>query len=149
MNRRRFVLLLGTLPFLLGPGLAHAAVARAGTLYKDPSCGCCTEYGRYLGQHGFKLTVVDDADKLEAIRAKYHVPEYLTGCHSLIVEGFVIEGHVPVAAINRLLAEKPPITGIALPGMPMGAPGMAGKKEAPFEILVITDRGDPTLFATE
>ena len=149
MNRRRFVLLLATLPVLFAPGLARAEESRAATLYKDPACGCCTEYGRYLEANGLAVTVVEDADALEAIRAKYGVPERLAGCHAAVIGGYVVEGHVPFAAIDRLLAEKPSIPGIALPGMPMGSPGMGGVKEAPFEIVVIGDELQPRLFTVE
>jgi len=131
------------------PVALHAEEARQATLYKDPSCGCCTEYGRYLEANGYQVTVVDSADELDGIKAKYGVPEHLQGCHSTVIEGYVIEGHVPVAAISRLLREKPSIPGISLPGMPLGSPGMSGAKEGAFEIFVIADEEKPPLYATE
>lgn len=149
LSRRRAVLLLATLPVLLSPALARAATARTATLYKDPDCGCCTEYGRYLGAHGFRVSVVADLAALQAVRTAHLVPAAFEGCHAVVIEGYVVEGHVPAAAIERLLAERPPIRGIALPGMPMGSPGMGGLKEGPFEIVAIDDSPEPTVFAVE
>jgi hypothetical protein len=131
------------------PAALHAEEARQATLYKDPSCGCCAEYGRYLEANGYRVTVVDSGDELDAINAKYGVPEHLQGCHATVIEGYVIEGHVPVAVISRLLQERPPIPGIALPGMPEGSPGMSGVKQGAFAIFVITDEEKPPLYAIE
>ncbi len=149
MNRRRFVLLLGALPVLLAPALARAASGRAATLYKDPSCGCCADYARYLERSGFAVTVVDDSAAMATIKAEHRVPASLQGCHSTLIEGYVIEGHVPAGVIARLLAERPAIRGIALPGMPMGSPGMSGAKEGPFEIVAIDGAARPTIYAVE
>ena len=150
MNRRRFVLLLGALPVLYAPGLARAdQPARRATLYKDPLCTCCAEYGRYLEANGFNVTVVDSTVEIDALHARFKVPAPLEGCHSTVIGDYLIEGHVPVAAINRLLAEKPSIPGISLPGMPEGAPGMTGHKQGALPIFVISDEAKPPLFAIE
>ena len=113
-----------------------AAADREATLYKEPSCGCCAEYGAYLQRHGFKVTV-RDTDDLARVKRQAGVPEALEGCHSLMVDGYVVEGHVPVASIERLLKERPAIAGISLPGMPTGSPGMGGPKVEPFTVLEI------------
>jgi hypothetical protein len=138
---------------LVGTLLSARSVAdelRRATLYKDPSCGCCAEYAEYLRRNGFEVTVVDTAD-LSSVKQFHGVPAPLEGCHTTVVGGYVVEGHVPVAAVNRLLAEKPPILGISLPGMPEGSPGMGGRKKAPFTIFAITEGGGPapTVYATE
>ncbi len=140
---------LGGLISGLLPASARAGEARPATLYKDPQCGCCTEYGRYLEANGFTVTVVDSTAEIDALHARYRVPAHLEGCHSTVIDGYVIEGHVPVAAINRLLAEKPSIPGLSLPGMPEGSPGMSGHKQGAFPIFVISDEVEPPLFAIE
>lgn len=149
MNRRH-LLLAGTAFALVMPlGLARAAAPRAATLYKDPLCGCCTDYGHYLEANGFAVDVIADADAMAATKIEFRVPAALEGCHSTVIEGYIIEGHVPVASIERLLAERPSIRGLSLPGMPLGSPGMNGEKEGPFEIYAITDAPNPPVFAVE
>jgi hypothetical protein len=101
-----------------------------------------------LRQNGFEVTV-KATDDLPLIKRKYGVAEHLEGCHTTLIDGYVIEGHVPVVAINRLLDERPTITGISLPGMPAGSPGMMGDKAEPFVIYEITKDGSERMFATE
>ena len=110
--------------------------AKTGTLYKDPNCGCCQDYAEYLRQNGYVLTVVP-TEELPQLRAQQAIPEDLEGCHMTLIDGYVIEGHVPVAMIAKLLGERPAIKGISLPGMPMGSPGMSGEKSEPFTVLEI------------
>jgi len=147
----RFLLALLTLLGLLALQPASAEEATKATLYKDPSCGCCREYGTYLSQNGFDVEVVDTADLL-SIKQQSGVPAELEGCHSTLVGGYVVEGHVPAGIVKRLLQEKPQILGISLPGMPLGSPGMDGVKEAPFVIYEIPNAdsaGAPKVYATE
>lgn len=119
------------------------------TLYKSPDCACCEEYADYLRSSGFAVTVVETRN-MTPIKQKYGVREDLEGCHTTVIGGYVVEGHVPVAAMKRLLKEKPAIKGISLPGMPDGSPGMSGVKEGPFEILSITGKDGPApVFAKE
>jgi hypothetical protein len=120
---------------------------KAAILYKDPQCGCCEGYAAYLREHGFNVTVVNTYDLL-LIKQEHQVPEQLEGCHTTLVDGYTVEGHVPVDALNRLLTEKPAIMGISLPGMPPGSPGMSGTKAAPFTIYEIGP-GTSKIFATE
>jgi hypothetical protein len=128
---------------------AADAVPPPATVYKDPSCGCCGAYVEYLRRNGFAVSVVETPD-LAAVKEKEGVPASLGGCHTMTVGGYVVEGHVPVAALRRLLAEKPAIRGISLPGMPEGSPGMGGTKQAPFTIYAITAAGGPPpVYATE
>ena len=126
---------------------ATAAAAENGipaTLYKNPGCTCCDHYAEYLMANGFKVTVAAPPN-MTVIKKKFGVREDLEGCHSTNVDGYVVEGHVPVGAIKRLLSEKPAIKGISLPGMPEGSPGMSGQMAGPFEILSITGDDKPAL----
>lgn len=146
MQRRRF--LLATAAVLLSRMPALAAPTRA-TLYKNPQCGCCEGYAAYLRGNGFEVEVKPTFD-LAAISREAGVPEALQGCHTTLVEGYVIDGHVPIATVRKLLSERPAIAGIALPGMPTGSPGMGGPKTEPFTIYAVTKDGKPpTVYATE
>jgi hypothetical protein len=129
----------------LEPALGDEAMKA--TVYKDPACGCCHEYVAYLRQNGFEVEVVD-TDDLAPIKQQSGVPPALEGCHSTLVGGYVVEGHVPIDAVRRLLRERPQIRGISLPGMPMGSPGMGGEKTEPFVIYEISD-GAAKVYATE
>ena len=116
------------------------------TMYKNPQCGCCEEYAKYLRQHGFNVTV-EPTHNMSLISRQHGVPEKLAGCHTMLVGGYVVEGHVPVSAINKLLTDRPNIKGISLPGMPDGSPGMTGRKTEPFTIYEISD--EAKVFAVE
>lgn len=132
MEKRSFI--AGLAALALAPLASAQALRQQATLYKTPQCGCCEDYASYLRDHGFKVGVIA-THELDAIRAKHAVPESLGGCHTTLVGGYVVEGHVPVGAIRKLLADKPRIRGISLPGMPQGSPGMTGRKEAPFRVM--------------
>jgi hypothetical protein len=147
MNRRTFcqgaILAAVALPL---PALAAPIPA---TLYKSPQCTCCEGYAAYLRRSGFVVEVKPTNDLAEISR-KAGVPENLQGCHTMFVDGYVVDGHVPANVIQRLLAERPAIAGITLPGMPAGSPGMTGRKSAPFTIYAVTKDGTPpTVYATD
>ncbi|MEN7342672.1 MAG: DUF411 domain-containing protein [Pseudomonadota bacterium] len=101
----------------------HDADATVITVNKSPSCGCCKLWIAHLEEAGFQVNPLD-SDDMTAIKERYGVPENMRSCHTAIVDGYVIEGHVPASDIRQLLAEKPDATGIAVPGMPLGSPGM-------------------------
>ena len=125
------------------------ALAQTLKLYKNPECACCEYHAQYLAKNGFKVETRATHD-LPLIKREHGVPEALAGCHTILVEGYVVEGHVPVGALRKLLAERPPIKGISLPGMPLGSPGMAGEKKAPLQIMTIAGADQrPTVFWTE
>lgn len=146
MNRRTFC--LGTALALMPPLPASAESTRA-TLYKDPDCNCCDAYASYLREHGFQVDV-KATDDLAAISSKAGVPEKLQGCHTMFVGDYVVDGHVPINTIRKLLSDRPPIAGITLPDMPSGSPGMVGRKEGPFIIYAVSKDGTPpTIYATE
>jgi len=131
-----------------GPLPAVAEPIQA-TLYKNPQCTCCEGYATYLRQNGFAVDVKPTNDLTEISR-KAGVPENLQGCHTMFVGGYVVDGHVPVDVVNKLLSERPAIAGITLPGMPLGAPGMAGTKNGTFTVYAVTKDGKaPTVYATE
>jgi hypothetical protein len=113
-------------------------------VYKSPSCGCCGGYIEYLQASGYSVRV-KSMDDVTPIKERYGVPDELWSCHTAIVGEYVIEGHVPLLAVRRLLAEKPAVKGIALPGMLEGSPGMSGPKTEPF-IIQAFGVGNPTVF---
>lgn len=124
---------------------ANAASIKA-TLYKNPQCSCCESYATYLGRNGFDVTVIPSND-LELLNQQHGVPAALDGCHTTLMEGYVVVGHVPVEVVERLLKERPDITGIAIPGMPSGTPGMEGPKDGPITIYAFGKSGQ-SVFAT-
>ncbi len=125
---------------LLVPLDATADAAKTATVYKDPQCGCCNGYIAHLRNNGFEVEAVN-LDNMSPLKRMAGVPEPLESCHTMVIDGYVVEGHVPLAAIDRMLREKPAIKGIALPGMPAGSPGMGGHKEQPFAIYGFSDKG--------
>ena len=144
MHRRT---LLGVLLAVSTPSVAAAQGAQTAILYKNPECLCCDAYAKVLQRSGIAVTV-EQTPALAELKREHGVPEPLQGCHTLLIDGYVVEGHVPVAAVKRLLAERPAIRGISLPGMPAGSPGMDGEKTAPFTVYEIGD-GAPKVFARE
>jgi hypothetical protein len=116
------------------------------TLYKNPDCGCCEGYADYLRQNGFRVTAVPTND-LTVMGEKYGIPDSLQPCHISLIGGYVVGGHIPIEVINKLISEEPQITGITLPGMPEGTPGMPGNKPGPLQIYEI-GKGPPKVYAT-
>ena len=151
IRRKLFMLLASTAvstPALLTTQTTRAASPIEATLYKNPSCTCCEGYAQYLEENGFKVTVKPTNDFAEISR-KAGVPEELEGCHTMFVGGYVVDGHVPVEVIRKLLAERPAIAGITLPGMPSGSPGMTGPKTETWTVYAVTKDGKPpTVFPT-
>ena len=142
MITRRAVLLSASTLALTRP-LNAAPVAV--TLYRSPECGCCEGYAKYLRQHGFAVES-KPTNEVAEISRKAGVPAELQGCHTSFTGNYVVEGHVPVEAIAKLLAEHPAIKGIVLPGMPDGSPGMSGAKAGPFTIYAIGADGKSPVF---
>lgn len=116
-------------------------------LYRNPHCLCCDAYARHLEENGFKVDLVDTTD-MTPIRQKYGVPEALEGCHTAIVDGYVLEGLIPAKYVAQMLRERRPIKGLSVPGMPTGAPGMPGDKAKPLNVYVIDTSTPPKVFAT-
>ena len=153
--------LVGSLFWVIQPAQAHADAIGDGampdtrgatgpqmTVYRSASCGCCTQWGSHIASAGFRIDdhVTEDMDAVKKTRG---VGPQQASCHTADVEGYVIEGHVPASAINRLLKEKPAIRGLAVPGMPIGSPGMevAGVAAESFDVLAISHDGRTSVFA--
>lgn len=116
-------------------------------VFKLPTCGCCRTWVKYLEASGFPVKATDTME-LITIRAEHGVPPKLAGCHTALVSGYVIEGHVSVAEIERLLTERPAIKGLVVPGMPQGAPGMEGIASERYEVLALHNDGTTSVYAT-
>lgn len=130
----------------LGAALPSPAAAPATiTVYHSPTCGCCKEWIKYLQANGFTVKSIEQ-DDVSPIKAELGVPRKLVSCHTAVIAGYVIEGHVPAADIERLLREKPKVTGLTAPGMPPASPGMNQGKD-PYDVLTFDLKGATTVWA--
>lgn len=137
--------------------LAAVAVGLAGSVraeeptrvvtWRSPSCGCCEKWAEHLEASGFRVELREVRD-VAPVKATHGVPPALAACHTALVEGYVVEGHVPAADVARLLAERPAIRGLAVPGMPEGSPGMEGPNPERYQVLSFDDAGHVEVFAT-
>jgi hypothetical protein len=116
-------------------------------VFKSATCGCCTKWVGHLRQHGFRVTAADVPD-LAAVRAKHGVPDRVASCHTALVGGYVVEGHVPASDVRKLLRERPAARGIATPGMPMGSPGMEGPYVDPYDVVSFDRSGRVSVFTS-
>ena len=139
-TRRVFLLGVLALGAASMPALA-ATQAIAMRVWKDPNCGCCKDWIAHMEQSGFSASVADEGNN--AARARLGVAQKFASCHTALVQGYVIEGHVPVADIQRLLKEKPKALGLAVPGMPIGSPGMESPdgRRQPFTVNLLGKDG--------
>lgn len=145
INRRT---MLGVLLAAI-PAAACSKAARAATLnvYKSPSCGCCSAWVDHIRSSGMAV-FVHDMEDVSPVAAKAGVPDEARSCHTAIVDGYFVEGHVPVPDIRRLLKERPKARGIAVPGMPIGSPGMEqGDMRQPYDTLIVDRNGAMRVFA--
>jgi hypothetical protein len=117
------------------------------TVYKDPGCGCCKNWIEHLIKHGYRVDAKDTPGMAE-VKRTLGVPDRLSACHTAVVNGYLIEGHVPAADIARLLREKPKVAGLAVPGMPMGSPGMEGPRAQHYQVLSFDKAGKTKIFAS-
>jgi hypothetical protein len=149
---RTFALGLSFLALTLTTGAAPPSSFSAAakkvtiTVYKDPGCGCCRNWIAHLIKHGYRVDA-KDTPEMTAIKRTLGIPDGLTACHTAIVNGYLIEGHVPAADIARLLKEKPKVAGLAVPGMPMGSPGMEGPRTQHYQVLSFDKAGKTKVFA--
>jgi len=150
---RRHALFMGAGGLAMGLGWALQARAAAPKplveVWKDPNCGCCKDWITHMEGAGFQVTVYDKGNN--AARAALGMPQQFASCHTAVVQGYVIEGHVPAADVKRLLADKPQALGLAVPGMPVGSPGMDGPayggKRDPYKVLLVQKNGSSQVFA--
>lgn len=133
---------------LPAPAAAKPASKPLATLFKNPQCGCCEGYADYLRSNGYQVKVIPSND-LPLIQHRQGVPAGLEGCHETLIGGYFIDGHVAIKDVNRLLAERPNINGITLPGMPMGTPGMGGQKMGPLKIYAVAKGGRVSTYAVD
>lgn len=137
-------------------GLSLLAIARpalsaappALEIWKNRGCACCSAWGEHMKGAGFTIAATHEVDDAAAIGAAAGVPADLSGCHTAKVGGYVIEGHVPATAVQRLLAERPRVIGLSVPGMPLGSPGMAveGEPADPFDVIAFAADGGRSVF---
>jgi len=139
MKRRTF-LGFAVVATLAGNRMVMAAASPNVEVYKSPTCGCCGEWVKHMRANGFSVTVSDVAD-VDAFRAKAGVPAPLAACHTALVDGYVVQGHVPAADVRKLLAERPKALGLAVPGMPASAPGMDSSRPSPYQVLLFQADG--------
>ena len=147
---RRRALLLGALSLGV-PGWAAAQFAASSPLvevWKSPTCGCCKDWIAHMEAHGFKVKVHDSGNT--AARSRLGMPMKLGSCHTALVDGYAIEGHVPAREVRRLLTERPQAVGLAVPGMPVGSPGMDGpeygaRKDA-YDVLLVRKDGSAAAY---
>ena len=147
---------LGRRDFIAATLAAVAVTVRAGVaaapvpveVWKAPTCGCCKDWIRHLESNGFRVKVHDSGNT--AARARLGIPTRLGSCHTAQVQGYAIEGHVPAREIRRLLAERPGVVGLAVPGMPIGSPGMDGPEygahKDPYDVLLVSKDGRATSY---
>ena len=117
------------------------------SVWKTATCGCCGLWVEHMRKSGFEAAVMDVSD-LEPIKQKLGVPPNLASCHTALVNGFIVEGHIPADAVRRLLKERPAVAGIAVPGMPLGSPGMEvpGGQKQPYAIVAFDKQGKQSVF---
>lgn len=131
---------------LVGLQLPVLAAGIPVKLYKNPNCGCCDVYADHLEANGFVVRLINTSD-MASIKQKYAVPEKLEGCHTAVIDGYVFEGLIPADSVKRILKERPPVKGLSVPGMPVGAPGMPGNKRGPIHVYYLDSSPTPKIFA--
>ncbi len=159
MHRSWMRVLLGGVVLALIAGAAgwmlHTPEAAAEpatiTVYKSPTCGCCGKWIDHAESYGFTVVTRDISwEELDRMSDEHHVPRTLRSCHLSLVEGYVVEGHVPADVIRKLLRERPAVAGIAVPGMPIGSPGMEqGSRREPYSVVAFTASGGMSVYATK
>ena len=134
---------------LLACGESSDSDARLSPLvqvFKSPGCGCCGKWAEHLEANGFEVQATDVGD-LGEVKRRYGVPTDSEACHTAVVDGYVVEGHVPASDIERLLRERPPVRGLALPGMPLGSPGMESPTTEPYTVYAVDAAGELSVFS--
>jgi hypothetical protein len=129
---------------------AHAMAAEplpTVDVYKSPYCGCCEQWIAHMRNSGFKVSIHNVRD-VTPVRKNFGVPDAMASCHTAVVDGYAVEGHVPAADVKRLLRERPKAAGISVPGMVLGSPGMEqGQGKDPYNVMLFSKGSSPTVFA--
>jgi hypothetical protein len=149
LKRNVFRLVAAVVILAWGTGATAQQGASVVEVYKSATCGCCSKWVDHLRANKFTVRTTDTED-MDAVKARYKVPAVLQSCHTAIVGGYVIEGHVPAADVQRLLKERPDVVGLAVPGMPAGSPGMEvpGQKPDAYNVVAFDKAGRTTVFAS-
>jgi hypothetical protein len=146
-RERRTFLLAGAAFLAASPAMSAPARPRV-EVWKDPSCGCCKDWVSHMEAHGFDVQVHETGNAVA--RRRFGMPSAYGSCHTAVVDGYVIEGHVPGREVQRLLKERPTAVGIAVPGMPIGAPGMDGPvyggRKDPYDVVLVLRDGSWRVF---
>jgi hypothetical protein len=147
MTRRSLANLVADLASIMLVALPLAASAAGPVIevYKSATCGCCKEWVKHLQANGFQVNAHDVANPSD-YRQKFGMPDQYGSCHSATVQGYALEGHVPAADIKRLLATRPKATGLAVPAMPLGSPGMEGPRKDPYDVFLVQQGGKATVY---
>ena len=144
-SRRQLLLALALMPLA---GLAQGAAPVQVQVWKEPTCGCCGDWIAHMEANGFKVFV--NVGGTNAARTRLGMPRNMASCHTALVGGYAIEGHVPARDISRLLREKPAAVGLAAPGMPIGSPGMDtpayNGKKSPYDVMLVARDGSATVY---
>lgn len=136
-----------TLIAAIAAGFALSAFAAPqGTMYKDPYCGCCTAWSEHMRQNGVELAT-DAKTPMPTLKDRLGVPRELRSCHTAQIGGYVFEGHVPADLVKKVLKEKPAIAGLAVPGMPLGSPGMEGPRKDAYQVIAFDKQGRSRVYA--
>lgn len=143
MDRKKFLTHLAA-PFFALPFALQAARVRM-RVYKTPTCGCCGNWVQHLRGNGF-VVAVEDVPDTSPYRRKQGIPDQLASCHTGIVKGYTVEGHVPAREVHRVLKERPSAIGLAVPGMPLGSPGMEAPRSQAYSVLLVGLNGEVTVF---
>ncbi len=143
MNRKRFLRYILAAPFAAAVRLSAANPKVQ--VYKTPTCGCCGKWVQHLKDNGFDVAVQDVPDT-SVYRRKFGIPEELRSCHTGIVEGYALEGHIPASDIQRLLRERKKAKGLAVPGMPVGSPGMESTHRDAYSVLIFDEAGKSSVY---
>ena len=141
------VLVLGAVVVVTGVVLQPAKNDHPSmVVYKSPTCGCCVKWVEHMENAGFEVESRDMRD-MGAIKSQLGVPRSVGSCHTAVIDGYIVEGHVPPEHVERLLEERPDIHGIAVPGMPIGSPGMEGPNPEPYDVVTFDENGSTGIFA--
>lgn len=146
---KRLKLILGllvTVVLVIGGFIVESPAAEV-VMYKNPSCGCCGAWAKHMQSAGFVVKELP-RENMAAVKEKYGVPAALASCHTAVVDGYVIEGHVPASDVQRLLQERPQIVGLTAPGMPMQSPGMQAEGKPPrhYSVLAFDKQGEAKVY---
>ena len=147
--RRRLLLALGAAAVVGGGGvflMSSPSMAEEVVVYKDSSCECCGRWVDHMRSNGFSVAV-NNAEDMDTVKRQAGIPEAMDSCHTAYIGDYLVEGHVPAADIKRMLAERPSIKGLAVPGMPSSAPGMDSPEREPFTVLAFSASGATRIFA--